>query len=544
MFRPSQDELTRGSERATPLEITADERVKRSPTTRPRTADYPGLSPHAPVMGLKAGEEALRYALDFDKHSKLAQRTRRRRKITQLRWSELKIGKLLGEGNFSHVYEVKLAKALIDDTETVATSRSTKTITDDVWKTQTPWVKCDDDVNDIWDLISTDSNGEAIDETDHKETVPADKGTVYALKHLHPQVTIKQREFTASAIDLVLEAKILGCLDHPNIIKLFGVTKGSVSTVFQTKGYFLLLDRLHGTLEDKMKVWHQKEKLLEKDSTERSNSFSVSSGNPRQNSGVRGSRRSADSNMLAADALAADALAAVFDAACNTSSLRTKMVEERLSTVAVDVCQGMEYLHRHKIIFRDLKPSNVGFTLEGTAKIFDFGLAREVLDDGRRMTGNTGSLRYMAPEVNRREHYDESADVYSFGIMLWEMCTLKKAFKGMTQEEHCDMVIVKGFRPKSSAVPGSSELKDLIRACWEADASRRPTFTEILRSFEVQIATLKRAEVLVEAQETKEPATLKSKLTKQRRGSETKEKGGRRGSGLSILSSFLANSKK
>lgn len=541
MHRSSQHEHTQIKERPTPLQNTADEKVHRTPP-KANTDEHCPSEPleFSPVMGLIAGEEASRYAQDFDLHSKLAHRTRRRRKITQLRWSELQIGKLLGEGNFSHVYEVTLEKALIDDTETVTTCGSKKTITDDVWQIQTPSWKDDDEANDIWDLISTDGNGEAIDETDHKETVPTDKELVYALKHLHPQVTVKQRDFTASAIDLVLEAKLLGCLDHPNIVKLFGVTKGSVSTVFQTKGYFLLLDRLHGTLEDKMQEWQQMENRLEIFRTERSHSIASTFGSHRRNSGVRGStrQRSADSNMLAADALAA-----MFGVGYNIPLL-IKMIEERLGTVAVDVCKGMEYLHRHKIIFRDLKPSNVGFTLQGTAKIFDFGLAREILDNDRRMTGNIGSLRYMAPEVNRREHYHLSADVYSFGVMLWEMCTLKKAFKGMTKEEHSDLVINKGFRPKISAVPGSPDLRHLIQACWEADASRRPTFTKILRSFVVQFATLKQAEELVEVKETKEPATLISKLTRQRRGFGTKEKGGRRGSGLLLLSPFLASSKK
>jgi serine/threonine protein kinase len=48
--------------------------------------------------------------------------------------------------------------------------------------------------------------------------------------------------------------------------------------------------------------------------------------------------------------------------------------------------------------YRDLKPANVGFTLAGEVKLYDFGLAREVVDDGRKMTGYTGSARYMAPE--------------------------------------------------------------------------------------------------------------------------------------------------
>ena len=99
---------------------------------------------------------------------------------------------------------------------------------------------------------------------------------------------------------------------------------------------------------------------------------------------------------------------------------RHKMLSERIGSVAIDIARGMEYLHLHRIIFRDLKvrfcknlliiigshlklttwtqPSNVGFTKSNRVKIFDFGLAREIVDSKRKLTGNTGSLRYMAPE--------------------------------------------------------------------------------------------------------------------------------------------------
>ena len=83
--------------------------------------------------------------------------------------------------------------------------------------------------------------------------------------------------------------------------------------------------------------------------------------------------------------------------------------------------------------------------------------------------------------MNRREHYGFPADVYSFGIMMWEMCCLKKPFKGMTKEEHSSLVIHKGYRPKINAVPGSDELKKVIQACWSADAKERPSYRAVRR---------------------------------------------------------------
>lgn len=530
-FTMLRSSLQQAQSRAEKKQKSADKAKSTFPL--PETSTEPPLRRLSPIMGLKAGEEALRYAVDFDQNSQLAKRTRRRRKVSQLRWSEIQVGKLLGEGNFSHVYEVKLQMPLLDETESVRTTCSKKTIENDVWKKKISSWYDDDDANDIWDMISKGGNvGEDLvsDEDEGDEELME---ATYALKHLHPQVTMKQRDFTASAIDLVLEAKLLGCLDHPNIVKIFGVTEGSVSTVFQTKGYFLLLDRLHGTLDDKIQEWKFLEESREfSNVTGRRASLSLSTSH-RRHFTVNVSRRASNSDMPSA----ADQLGGSYNDAD-----RMKLVEERLARVALDITNGMEYLHKHKIIFRDLKPSNIGFTLQGEAKIFDFGLAREIIDSDRRMTGNTGSLRYMAPEVNRREHYHLSADVYSFGVLLWEMCSLQKPFVGMSKEDHSDLVIHKGFRPKISAVPGSAELKDLIQSCWAPDAKYRPTFTHIRQFLIAQSNSLKRVEELAAMEIHKEPVALKWKLTKQQQRAGSKEKGRRLSSGLLALA--FSNKKK
>jgi serine/threonine protein kinase len=307
------------------------------------------------AMGKVAGEEAFLYSIDFDENSKLAKHLSRRKKrpVTELRWSDLEIGKLLGEGNFSHVYEVRLIfRDDLPDTGTVTTG--SETISDDVWNSRSdawknPNVK---EEADIWDLVSSP---DAIDSDSYYSDEEKDKTTyqdrciseskvrerVYALKHLHPDVTRRQQKFTASAIDLVLEAKILSCLDHPNIVKLFGVTEGSINKAFTDHGYFLLLDRLHLTLEDKIKEWTSMEAMAaitlsiasasERRALMQRRKFSVSKSKRRFETPPTSSETSL------------------------SSKDRSAMLKEKIGNVAISIARGMEYLHSHQIIFRDLK---------------------------------------------------------------------------------------------------------------------------------------------------------------------------------------------
>eukprot|EP00980_Cylindrotheca_fusiformis_P001627 scaffold368_cov125-Cylindrotheca_fusiformis.AAC.5 len=151
---------------------------------------------------------------------------------------------------------------------------------------------------------------------------------------------------------------------------------------------------------------------------------------------------------------------------------------------------AMQYCHEQAVpgsivLHRDLKPDNIGFTLDGTVKILDFGLARilENADPNSNevyaMSGETGSLRYMSPEVAEGHPYNHKADVYSFGIILWELNAGKKPFQGLNREQFYEVVVHGGDRPSLNK-KWPQELCKLIGDCWDTDIDNRPSFGTIV----------------------------------------------------------------
>uniref|UniRef100_A0A4W3JW41 Mitogen-activated protein kinase kinase kinase 7 n=1 Tax=Callorhinchus milii TaxID=7868 RepID=A0A4W3JW41_CALMI len=144
--------------------------------------------------------------------------------------------------------------------------------------------------------------------------------------------------------------------------------------------------------------------------------------------------------------------------------------------------QGVAYLHGMKpkaLIHRDLKPPNLLLVAGGTVlKICDFGTACDIQT---HMTNNKGSAAWMAPEVFEGSNYSEKCDVFSWGIILWEVITRRKPFDEIGGPAFRIMWAVhNGTRPpliKNLPKP----IESLMTRCWSKDPAQRPSMEEIVR---------------------------------------------------------------
>ncbi|XP_014513845.1 serine/threonine-protein kinase CTR1 isoform X2 [Vigna radiata var. radiata] len=157
--------------------------------------------------------------------------------------------------------------------------------------------------------------------------------------------------------------------------------------------------------------------------------------------------------------------------------------------MAYDVASGMNYLHqmRPPIVHRDLKSPNLLVDDSYTVKVCDFGLSRTKANTFLSSKTAAGTPEWMAPEVIRGELSNEKCDVFSFGVILWELVTLQQPWRHLNPSQ---VVAAVGFMDKRLDIPRhvNPEVAALIELSWATEPWRRPSFSYIMKCLQ-QIIT-------------------------------------------------------
>ncbi|XP_058837677.1 mitogen-activated protein kinase kinase kinase 9 isoform X2 [Topomyia yanbarensis] len=155
----------------------------------------------------------------------------------------------------------------------------------------------------------------------------------------------------------------------------------------------------------------------------------------------------------------------------------------RLVSWSQQIAHGMQYLHSHKIIHRDLKSPNILIGVGEVIKISDFGTSREWNEISTKMSF-AGTVAWMAPEVIRNEPCNEKVDIWSYGVVLWELLTGEVPYKNVDSSQ---IIFGVGNNSLYLPIPASCPegFKLLLKQCWSPKPRNRPSFKIILTHLEI-----------------------------------------------------------
>lgn len=153
--------------------------------------------------------------------------------------------------------------------------------------------------------------------------------------------------------------------------------------------------------------------------------------------------------------------------------------ENKIWDVLIQVTEGLDYIHSHRILHRDIKSGNIFLDKNGDVKIGDFGLGRVLGSKSNYANTVVGTPLYFSPEVCEEQKYDEKSDIWSFGVLLYEMCALEPPFIANNQLALAKKIV--NVEPKPLPNYYSSEIRFLIMKMLEKNPEKRPDTKQIMK---------------------------------------------------------------
>ena len=143
----------------------------------------------------------------------------------------------------------------------------------------------------------------------------------------------------------------------------------------------------------------------------------------------------------------------------------------------MQLCKGIQYLHEHGILHRDIKAANIFIDSEGCLKIGDFGISKILRPGSMQAHAQIGSPYYVSPEMWRKKPYDTKSDIWAIGCFLYELIALRPPFQAKDMDSLSKKILTGRYDPLPSST--SPELQRMVRKLLMLEPRARPTIDEI-----------------------------------------------------------------